>query len=183
MGAWVLLERNDKYQTGGAVRGGGQNSPLQNSEAQQVDPNPEVSRGRALSLDVCIVHHVDWVAILASVRVVLRQSRSRWPRYTVRPSVVKRTVLFYYLVRYEWCLPRGKIQQSWQPVTTTLIMNRIRIERLRRVRIWRFTNPAFCTSSSSNKNFSLCWNWREKTTRDWVRIGVYFLSSSAVAYY
>ena len=33
VGAWVLLERNDKDQTGGAVGRGGQNSQLGDSEA------------------------------------------------------------------------------------------------------------------------------------------------------
>ena len=33
VGAWVLLEHNDKDQTGGAVGGGGQNSQPGNSEA------------------------------------------------------------------------------------------------------------------------------------------------------
>ena len=33
VGAWVLLERNDKEQTGGAVGEGGQNSQLGDSEA------------------------------------------------------------------------------------------------------------------------------------------------------
>lgn len=63
MGAWVLLliERNDKEQTGGAVGGGGQNSQLGDSQAG--GDKPAVSnRGRALTPNVCNVDHVGWVA-------------------------------------------------------------------------------------------------------------------------
>ena len=56
--AWVLLESNDKDQTGGAVGGGGQNSQLGDSEAG--GEKPAVSdRGRALTPNVRNVDHVD----------------------------------------------------------------------------------------------------------------------------
>ena len=58
MGVWVLLERNDKDQTGGAVGGVGQNSQLGDSEAG--GEKPAVSdRGRALTPNVRNVDHVD----------------------------------------------------------------------------------------------------------------------------
>ena len=58
VGAWVLLERNDKDQTGGAVGGDGQNSQLEDSEAG--GENPAVSgRGRVLTPNVRNVDHVD----------------------------------------------------------------------------------------------------------------------------
>ena len=56
--AWVLLESNDKDQTGGAVGGGGQNSQLGDSEAG--GEKPAVSdRGRALTPNVRNVDHAD----------------------------------------------------------------------------------------------------------------------------
>ena len=57
VGAWVLLERNDKEQTGGAVGEGGQNRQLGDSEAG--GEKPAVSgRGRALTPDVRNVDRV-----------------------------------------------------------------------------------------------------------------------------
>ena len=58
VGAWGLLERNDKEQTWGAIGGGGQNSQLGDSEAS--GEKPAVSgRGRALTPNVRNVDHVD----------------------------------------------------------------------------------------------------------------------------
>ena len=58
MGAWVLLEINDRVQSGGAVGGGGQNSQLGDSEAG--GEKPAVSgRGRAFTPNVRNVDHVD----------------------------------------------------------------------------------------------------------------------------
>ena len=70
MGAWVLLARNGEEQTGGAVGGGGQNSQLGDSDAGGEKPAGS-SRGRALTPNVRNVHHVDCVAVLATVRVLL----------------------------------------------------------------------------------------------------------------
>ena len=58
VGAWVLLERNDKEQTEGAVGGGGQNSQLGDSEAGGVKPAVS-SRERTLTPNVRNVDYVD----------------------------------------------------------------------------------------------------------------------------
>ena len=58
VGAWVLLERNDKDQTGDAVGEGGQNSQLGDSEAGGEKPAFS-SRERALTPNVRNVDHVD----------------------------------------------------------------------------------------------------------------------------
>ena len=69
VGAWVLLERNDNEQTGGAVGRGGQNSQLGDSE--QGGEKPAVSSGgKALMPNVRNVDHVDLAAVLATVRVL-----------------------------------------------------------------------------------------------------------------
>ena len=58
VGAWVLLERNDKEQAGGTVGAGGQNSQLGDSRAGGEKPAVS-SRGRALTPNVRNVDHVD----------------------------------------------------------------------------------------------------------------------------
>ena len=58
VGAWVLLDSNDKEQTGGTVGGGGQNSQLGDSEAGG-EKSATSSRGRTLTPNVGNVDHVD----------------------------------------------------------------------------------------------------------------------------
>ena len=102
VGAWVLLERNDKKQTEGAVGGGGQNSQLGDSEAG--GKKPAVScRGRALTPNVRNVGYVDYVAVLATYSMctaVPQQRRRRWSRWTMMPEVQKSIVSTEYLVSY-----------------------------------------------------------------------------------
>ena len=61
VGAWVLIERNDKVQTGAAVGVGGQNSQLGDSPSG--GEKSAVSRGRALTPNVRNVDQVDGVAM------------------------------------------------------------------------------------------------------------------------
>ena len=74
MGAWVLLECNDKERTGSTAEGGGQNSQLESPEAGGERPAVS-SRGEALTPNVRNVDHVDGVDVLATVRVLQCYSR------------------------------------------------------------------------------------------------------------
>ena len=53
VGAWVLVERTDKEQPGGAVGTGGQNSQLGDSQAGG-EKSAVSSRGRALTPTTCV---------------------------------------------------------------------------------------------------------------------------------
>ena len=58
MGAWVLLERNDKKRTGSTVGGGGQNSQLGSPDAGGERPAVS-SRRKALTPNARNVDHID----------------------------------------------------------------------------------------------------------------------------
>ena len=103
MGAWVLLEINDRVQSGGAVGGGGQNSQLGDSEAG--GEKPAVSgRGRALTPNVRNVDHIDsieWLFWLQFEYCSARAESLKVATMNCDPAVLKSIARNEYLVNYD----------------------------------------------------------------------------------
>ena len=101
VGAWVLLERNDKDQTGDAVGEGGQNSQLGDSEADGAKPAVS-SGGRALTPNVRNVRQCRLSGCFAYTAVAVQQC---YNCYSYENSSKVRSPLKVVNMNFDTCSP------------------------------------------------------------------------------